>query len=110
MKLPGALRAVIDPHKLEDYSLSKEHPRGKHKARVFLTTLGVSVQDAAELERIIREAIIKEQCIRGQSDRFGERYIVDFRWTRQGRPATVRTTWIVRMGEDFPRLTSCYVT
>ena len=109
MKLPGALQAVIDPHKLEDYSLSSEHPRGKHKARVFLTALGVSAEHAAELERVIKEAVSKEECIRGESDRFGERFIVDFRWTRQDRTATVRTTWIVRAGEDFPRLTSCYV-
>jgi hypothetical protein len=109
MKLPGALRAVIDPHKLEDYSLSNEHPRGKHKARVFLATLGVSAEDAAELDRVIKWAVTKEECIRGESDRFGERYIVDFLWTRRDRSATVRTTWIVRAGEDFPRLTSCYV-
>ncbi|WP_408629753.1 DUF6883 domain-containing protein [Acidithiobacillus ferriphilus] len=27
----------------------------------------------------------------------------------QGKSAVVRTGWIIRTGEDVPRLTSCYV-
>ena len=109
MKIPGAAQAVIDTRKLAEYALSLEHPRGRHKARVFQSALGVSMGDAAELEMRIREAVTEEDCTVGERDRFGQRFTVDFRWTRQGRTATVRTTWIVRAGEDFPRLTSCYV-
>jgi hypothetical protein len=109
MKIPGASRVFIDPRKLEEYSLSLEHPRGRHKARVFQSALDVSIKNIAELEMRIREALTEEECTQGESDRFGERYTVDFHWTRQGRTATIRTTWIVRTGEDFPRLTSCYV-
>lgn len=109
MKIPGASRASIDPRKLEEYSLSLEHPRGRHKARVFQSALGVSIKNTAELEMRVREAIAEEECTQGEGDRFGERYTLDFHWTREGRTATVRTTWIVRTGEDFPRLTSCYV-
>ena len=109
MKIPGVSRAFIDPRKLEEYSLSLEHPRGRHKARVFQSALNVSIRNVAELEMRIREAITEEECTLGENDRFGERYTLDFHWARQGRTATVRTTWIVRTGEDFPRLTSCYV-
>jgi len=28
---------------------------------------------------------------------------------RYGQGATVRSLWIIRHGEDFPRFTSCYV-
>ena len=109
MKRPDASQADIDPRKLEDYCLSFDHPRGKHKARVFHSSLGVTSQNAAELEIRIREALETEPCTPGPEDRFGRRYAVDFRWEREGRTATVRTTWIIRADEDFPRLTSCYV-
>ena len=98
MKIPGVARAFIDPRKLEEYSLSLEHPRGRHKARVFQSALNVSIRNVAELEMRIREAIAEEECMQGENDSFGERYTLDFHWARQGRTATVRTTWIVRTG------------
>jgi len=57
MKLPNAEAAFIDIHKLRDYSLNMQHDRGKHKARLFLAILGLSAEDAEELELILLEAI-----------------------------------------------------
>jgi hypothetical protein len=48
MKIPGARRAFIDLRKLEEYSLSLEHPRGRHKARVFQSALNVSMDQAGD--------------------------------------------------------------
>ncbi len=45
----------------------------------------------------------------GDSNQHGHRYIVDFDLVRPARTVRVRSTWIVRIGEDFPRLTSRYV-
>ncbi len=42
-------------------------------------------------------------------DGFGARYVLDFQLTGPKGSATVRSAWIVRIGEDFPRFTSCYV-
>ncbi|MBE7502463.1 MAG: hypothetical protein HS113_19695 [Verrucomicrobiales bacterium] len=109
MKLPGAARAEIDPRKLEEYCLSFDHPRGKHKARVFRSALGLTTENAAEVEVRIREALETEPCTAGAQDKFGRRYAVDFRWEREGKTAAIRTTWIIRADEDCPRLTSCYV-
>ena len=39
--LPHALRAVVDVEKLRDYVLSPDHEHGRHKARVFLSALGI---------------------------------------------------------------------
>ncbi len=39
----------------------------------------------------------------------GRRYIVDFDLVRQSRTVRIRSSWIVLAGQDFPRLTSCYV-
>ena len=43
----------------------------------------------------------------GHANSYGQRYIVDFDRARQNRAMSVRGTWIVRIGEDLPRLTSC---
>jgi len=40
MKLPNPERAIVDLKKLRDYCLSSEHPRGRHKARMFAAILG----------------------------------------------------------------------
>jgi hypothetical protein len=41
---------VVDLKKLREYCLSASHPRGRHKARVFQSRLGVTQADA-ELPR-----------------------------------------------------------
>jgi hypothetical protein len=53
MKLPNADHAIVEIEKLRDYCLSTPHPRGRHKARVFLTALGISASDAEELRSAI---------------------------------------------------------
>jgi hypothetical protein len=109
MKLPNAEAAFIDIHKLRDYSLNMQHDRGKHKARLFLAILGLSVENAEELELILLEAIQIYDTISSSQDEYGQRYLVDFPLTRNGNTATIRSTWIVRSTETFPRLTSCYI-
>jgi hypothetical protein len=109
MKLPNASRAMIDTEKLRNYCLSESHPRGKHKARVFATTLGLTADNTFELRDAILAAIQTAEAVAGEQDNYGRRYIVDFSMTRRGSEAIVRTAWIIRTGEDVPRLTSCYV-
>ncbi|MCC6500023.1 MAG: hypothetical protein IT313_07115 [Anaerolineales bacterium] len=109
MKLPHADRAVVDVEKLRNYCLSPSHPRGKHKARVFARVLGLTAADADELRQRILSAVILEDAIPTDQDEYGQRYAVDFRISRQGNEALVRSLWIIRASEDFPRMTSCYV-
>ena len=40
---------------------------------------------------------------------FGIHYQIDFEMTGPSGKATVRSFWIVRHVEAFPRLTTCYV-
>jgi len=49
MKLSNARQAIVEIEKLRDYCLSETHPRGKHKARVFAATLGITSEHAEEL-------------------------------------------------------------
>ena len=40
---------------------------------------------------------------------YGQLYVLDFPVQGPRGEAMVRSGWIIRQGEDFPRLTSCYV-
>jgi hypothetical protein len=109
MKLPNAEAAFIDLTKLQNYSLNPQHERGKHKARLFLAILGLSASDAEILKMLILEAIQHHDAISTEQDEYGQRYRVDFPVSRNQQTATVRTTWLIRSTEPFPRLTSCYI-
>jgi translation initiation factor 2 beta subunit (eIF-2beta)/eIF-5 len=109
VKVPNPDRAVVDIRKLTDYCLSHEHPRGKHKARVFLSALGMTGAHAGELRDALLKKVMSEECVVGTVDEYGARYIVDFTFARGDREAMVRSTWIMKAGEQTPRLTSCFV-
>ena len=47
---------VVEIAKLRDYCLSDTHPRGRHKARVFRSRLGLSADDAVWLRRALLHA------------------------------------------------------
>lgn len=109
MKLPNAERAVVEIEKLLTYSLNPEHEVGKHKALVFKSTLGITLEDAEWLRETILRQVVGAEAARGPASPFGEKYVVDMEVTRGDRSAVVRTAWIVEYGTNFPRLTSCYV-
>ena len=109
MKLPNAERAFVDMVKLRDYSLNAEHKEGKHKARVFAAALDLAVDDAEWLRERLLNITKSEECRLGRRTDHGRRYLIDFELSRRQKSARVRSVWIVRKGEDFPRLVTCYV-
>jgi hypothetical protein len=112
MKLPNAENAVVDIAKLRDYCLNPNHPEGKHKARVFREKLGFGRDDAELLRRAILEGILNADAIEQTATQYGRRFMVEFVLERgEGIiwfKAVVRTAWIVKNDEDFPRLTTCF--
>jgi hypothetical protein len=102
---------VVDVAKLRDYCLNDTHPRGRHKARVLWSRLGLSVADADWLRQaLLNAAIDRENDLRPTyADEFGQRYILDLPMTTAIGSATVRSAWIVLTGQNVLRLTSCYV-
>lgn len=113
MKLPNGESAVVDVAKLRDYSLNPDHPKGKHKARVFKEKLGITRDDADRLREKILEAVLVADAVEQDETSYGRRFIVDFilSWP-EGEfilsRAVVRTAGIIRNDEDFPRLTTCF--
>jgi hypothetical protein len=45
----------------------------------------------------------------GEGDDYGQRYVIDLEVTGPTGTVRVRSAWIVRREEDFPRFVSCYV-
>jgi hypothetical protein len=109
LKLPNPENAVVETRKLRDYCLSPEHPRGRHKARVFASALGLTVDDSQELRRALLAAALSEEALVAEEDEYGQRYMLDFEMSTEMGSAVVRSGWMVRSGEDFPRFTSCWV-
>lgn len=109
MLLPNAEHAFIDGRKLAEYSLDPTHPVGRNKAIVFRRALGFTAEDAGTLHDLLRRAVLVHEAVVGRRDEFGQRYIVDFPVTTPVGTAMVRSAWIVRPEEDFPRLTTCFV-
>jgi hypothetical protein len=49
-QLPNKTKAFVDIRKIEEYCLNPLHQRGKHKAKVFKSALGLSKKDSRILQ------------------------------------------------------------
>jgi hypothetical protein len=107
--LPGADKAYVDVAKLRDYCLNPRHSRGKHKARVFAAALGLLYSDAEWLQVRLLQAVQGRGAIETESDAFGIRYIIDFDCSKNDKTVRIRSAWIIRSAESFPRFLTCYV-
>lgn len=96
--------AVIDAAKVRDYLLSEAHPVGRFKAE-FFKALGFRQDRWQELERALRvHAEQHEAGAVGRSE-YGTKYEeVGPLVGPEGRTAEVLVAWIVRTGENVPRL------
>jgi hypothetical protein len=106
--LPNAENAVVDIRKLRNYCLNPEHREGKHKARLFLSALGMTADNAEDLQQILLEVVKTSEVQLSRQDDFGQRYTLDFPVTWQNRSAVLRSGWIIENDSEVPRLTTCY--
>lgn len=109
MKLPNGERAVVELEKILDYCLSPDHTRGKHKARVFLSSCGLTAEYADDLRDALLSAAVNLDAQSGEGDDYGQRYVIELEVTGPTATVRVRSAWIIRREEDFPRFVSCYV-
>ncbi len=109
IKLPNPELAYVNNQKLLGYSLNYDHLDGKHKARVFDAALGINQSNYHVLKEAILEAVFSNFAIFEKENNFGELYRLDFSMTYGGKTAIVRTGWVILGGEDFARLTTCFI-
>ena len=107
MHLPGADRAVVEPTKVRDYLLSREHPVGRFKARVFASA-GYGAAQWEVLQRDLQVVALSEDATLVRAEPYGQ--LFEIRAILQGLtgPLPVLTVWIVRQTEDFPRFVTAY--
>jgi hypothetical protein len=111
MKLPNAENAFVDLEKLRSYALDPTHRVGRHKACLFTALLGLGIEDAEALRDILLDLLDAARTFDaepGEHGEHGQRYRIDFMLTWRGRQALLRSAWIVRPEEGFPRLVTCY--
>ena len=106
--LPHGERARIPIEKLTDYCLNPDHPRGKDKARVFATVLGITRDSANALAALVRQAAIEGDITKEAMTTFGRYYRVDWAIPTQGN-AVLRPMWEMAPGEEIPRLISAFM-
>jgi hypothetical protein len=76
---------------------------------VFSRTLGLAPADAERLRFALLSAAAHTDAMLDRQDDYGARYLLEFTMVGPGGVGVIRSHWIVRHGEDFPRLTSCHV-
>ena len=109
VKLPNGDRADLGT-KLSDYVLNPEHRHGRHKARVFVSSLGITRQNQQLLADALRKAATDSTDVISIGDQgFGEIFEIRFPLATDRGQATVLSAWIIRRGEDFPRLVTCFI-
>ncbi len=103
MRLPAAERAWIEPAKIRDYLLCKEHAVGRFKA-IFFESLGYSTDTWHLLAADLRALALAAEATLGKQTKYGQKYEVHGTLSGpSGRSASIVTVWIVRGGEDVPR-------
>lgn len=108
--LPDAHRAIIDPEKLRDYALSPDHEHGRHKARVFLSALGIDRDNWEYLRDQITTRVVGAEVTEVRTGRYGLRYSVPMLIDGlNGQTHEVMTGWIIEQDGAAPRLTTACV-
>lgn len=108
MKLPNGDRPEISMQKILEYCLNINHDKGKDKARVFESRLGITIQNADRLVELIQVAAVEGEVVQESNTRFGKEYKVDWEIPNTGG-AELRTIWEVSIESGYPRLISAFL-
>jgi hypothetical protein len=109
MKLPNGDQAEIPLQKLVGYCLNSEHPSGKHKARVFASVLGITAENAEQLQELIKVAAVEGEVVQQNTTSFGQQFKVDWNIPKIER-WKLRTIWEIKLNSLNPRLISAFLT
>lgn len=96
--------AIISDEKLVDYCLNLSHERGKHKAKVFQSTFGITNKNAGLLKNTILTEICKQEITKIQENNSGKIYTILLKLTIFECTAEVITAWIIEHNSNKPRL------
>lgn len=103
MKLPSADKVQIDERKVRAYLLSRSHPVGRFKARVF-AALGFDESTAAAFIAELRRIALAGEVAEDEDMEFGRKYTVPGELKGPAGSAQVLTVWIQLTGQAEVRL------
>lgn len=107
-RVPRAREAVIPTNKLVGYALNPKHPRGRHKARVFASALGIRQADWRYLREQLLNGIVDAPVRGTRITPFGVLYdVVVLVDGLNGATTPVVTIWLVEADRP-PRLVSTW--
>jgi hypothetical protein len=97
----------VEPAKGRDYLLSREHPIGRFKARVF-GSVGYQSDNWQQLLRDLQVIAQSADAVLARAEAYGQ--VFEIRAILHGPNGTlpVLTVWILRTGESFPRCVTAY--
>jgi DNA gyrase/topoisomerase IV subunit A len=108
MKLPNGDRSEISMQKILGYCLNFNHDKGKDKARVFQSRLGITTQNADRLFNLIQIAAVEGEVVQESSTKFGKKYKVDWKIPNT-ESIELRTIWEISSESRYPRLISAFL-
>lgn len=103
MKLPGADKVEIDERKVRGYLISRTHPVGRFKARVF-AALGFDENASAAFVSELRRIALVGEVVEVEDMEFGRKYTVPGELKGPVGSAQVLTVWIQLTGQAEVRL------
>ena len=113
--LPNHEHAIIEDSKLVRYALNPQNERGRHKARVFESTLGFNLSNWTQLKAAILDALPHHEATLTSETTFGKKFEAVLSITGLNRRTVdVMTVWQFdcladRTFSDVPRLVTVYV-
>jgi hypothetical protein len=108
MKLPDGDQAIIPIEKLLGYCLNPNHTKGKHKARVFKSALGITADHVDRLVELIQLAALQGEVVQVRVTDFGQEFKLD--WTVPDHDGLqLRTIWIIPHDSAAPQLVSAFI-
>jgi len=110
MKLPNSenIQYAQVVNKLETYTLNFDHRNGKHKARIFRSKLGITLENKDVLISALLRATGSSEAVFKGSNGYGDEYVIEFMLATKIGTSLVRSIWIIRTHEQHPRLVSVY--
>ncbi|WP_293332223.1 DUF6883 domain-containing protein [Microcoleus sp. CAWBG58] len=75
---------------------------------MFASKLGITLKNAEMLKQALKESAINEDLVIQKNNEYGTHYNMKFLLKTEVGESLILAAWIVRSGETFPRLTSCY--
>ena len=102
-QLPNATAVEINEQKVVGYLLSRSHPVGRFKARVFASA-GFEVSNAATFVAELRRVAAEGEVVATEDTRFGRKYTVPGELKGPTGRIQVLTGWFQQAGQSHVRL------